>query len=206
VEQPLPEEIARAAKGDERAFERLITAYHPAIYHYLYRLVGNADDAEDLAQETFLRMARGLPNFAGRSQFTTWLFQIAKNLGVDLLRRREVERAPAMERAVELRPAPTPVGVDGFEEADLLWSCIRQLNVDLRSALVLRDLLGFTYREIAEILETTVATVKWRIYEGRERVQTQYRLAAGAGALPDSLGGRLLPTSSAGDGSLGGGG
>ena len=75
-------------------------------------------------------------------------------------------------------PAVSRSSVEDFEDAEILWSCIGALNADLRSALLLRDLLGFTYREIAEILDTTLATVKWRIFQARAQVQSSYREAS----------------------------
>jgi RNA polymerase sigma-70 factor (ECF subfamily) len=160
--------------------------YYRPVAAYLARLVGDADEAEDLTQEVFLRMARGLSGFAHRAAFTTWLFQIARNVGVDALRRREAGRA-VLASCVD-NPAASRSNVEDFEEAEILWSCIGALNADLRSALLLRDLLGFTYREIAEILDTTLATVKWRIFQARARVQSSYLEAS---ALPEDGYGRF---------------
>ena len=173
--QPPDEELRRAASGDERALEGLVRTYDGPVYSYLYRLVGDATEAEDLSQEVFVRMARGLGDFGGRSRFSTWLFQIARNVGIDHLRRREAERARA-PRAFRVPPAGRDA-VEEFEEAQLLWCCIGTLNEDLRSALLLRDLLGFSYKEIAVILDTTLSTVKWRIYTAREHVQARFREA-----------------------------
>ena len=172
VEQPTDEDLKRAALGERIALERLVGEYYRPVAAYLARLVGDADDAEDLTQEVFLRMARGLSGFAHRAAFTTWLFQIARNVGVDALRRREADRAVLASRVDH--PVASRSNVDDFEDAEILWSCIGALNADLRSALLLRDLLGFTYREIAEILDATLATVKWRIFQARTRVQASY--------------------------------
>ncbi|GAB4255227.1 MAG: sigma-70 family RNA polymerase sigma factor [Thermoleophilia bacterium] len=178
MREPSADELRRAAAGDERMLDDLVRAYYGPVYNYLYRLVGDAGEAEDLAQEVFLRMARRVGGFGGRARFSTWLFQIARNAGIDHLRRREAERARLPAVLEPLRSSRDAVGE--YEEAQLVWSCIGTLNEDLRSALLLRDLLGFSYREIAEILESTLATVKWRIYAAREQVQERYRAVTAA--------------------------
>jgi RNA polymerase sigma-70 factor (ECF subfamily) len=172
--------VRGAARGEEQALDSLIRTYYVPIQTYLERVVGDATEAQDLTQEVFLRMARGLPAFEGKSKFTTWLFQIAKNLGIDYLRRRELERVPLHRVSEDSAPAPIPE--HGVEESDLLWSCIGALDVDLRSALVLRDVYGFSYKEIAEIVGATLSTVKWRIYQAREQVHAAYEAAAGEGS------------------------
>lgn len=176
MDQPSPKEVRRAAKGEESALDSLVRSYYGPIQAYLERIVGNASDAQDLTQEVFLRMARGLPGFEGKAKFTTWLFQIAKNLGIDHLRRRETEWAP--ECRVSEETVSETVCEHGFEEHELLWECIERLDVDLQSAIVLRDVYGFTYKEIAEIVDATLSTVKWRIYRAREQVHSAYKAAS----------------------------
>ncbi|MHB9150715.1 MAG: RNA polymerase sigma factor [Thermoleophilia bacterium] len=180
MEQPSAKVVRRAAKGEESALDSLVRSYYGLIQGYLERIVGDVSDAQDLTQEVFLRMARGLPGFEGKAKFTTWLFQIAKNLGIDHLRRREIEWAP--EYRVPEETVPATVHERGFEEHELLWECIGRLDVDLRSAIVLRDVYGFTYKEIAEIVDATLSTVKWRIYQAREQVHSAYKAASGTGS------------------------
>lgn len=180
MEQPSPKVVRRAAQGEESALDALVRCYYGPIQGYLERVVGDVSDAQDLTQEVFLRMARGLPGFEGKAKFTTWLFQIAKNLGIDHLRRREIEWAP--EYRVTERPVPETVHEHGFEEHELLWECIGRLDADLKSAIVLRDVYGFTYKEIAEIVDATLSTVKWRIYRAREQVHSAYKAASGPGS------------------------
>jgi len=182
VQQPTDDDLGHAARGERAALERLVGEYYRPVAAYLARLIDDPDEAQDLTQEVFLRMARGLSRFERRAAFTTWLFQIARNVGVDALRRREAANAVVASRA------ETHVGsrsnVEDFEDAEILWLCIGALNADLRSALLLRDLLGFTYREIAEILDTTLATVKWRIFQARAKVQASYLEAS----VPEEVG------------------
>jgi len=185
VEQPPPKVLRRAAAGEEQALEVLVRMFSEPIRSYLERVVGDFGDSQDLTQETFLRMARGLPDFAGKAKFSTWLFQIAKNLGIDHLRRRELDRVP-LHRVPEHAFATAP-SAHGMEETELLWACIGDLDVDLRSALILRDVHGFSYREIAEIVGATLSTVKWRIYQAREQVQAAYKTAADTGLTVEGL-------------------
>ncbi|GAB4254175.1 MAG: sigma-70 family RNA polymerase sigma factor [Thermoleophilia bacterium] len=174
MEQPSLEQVRRATEGDASAIEQIVRMYYGPILQYLHRFVGDLSDAEDLAQEVFLRMARNLSGFDGRCRFSTWLFQIAKNAGIDCLRRRETERQNRYSGEQGIVLADQRDVIAEVEDAQVLWQSIGCLNDDLRAALLLRDLMGFQYQEIAEILGCTLATVKWRIYEARARVQRRY--------------------------------
>src|SRR5512133_1272894 len=145
--QPDPGVLRKAQRGDERAFSLILRAYETPVFNYVLRLVGgNRSLAEDLTQEVFLRVYQGLPKFSLRSKFTTWLFQVTKNRVLD---------------------AP----IERLEEIDALWRAVEDLSTDLKMALLLRDVVGLSYTEIADSLEITLATVKWRIYKAREEVQ-----------------------------------
>jgi RNA polymerase sigma-70 factor (ECF subfamily) len=163
--------LRKAQKGDERAFSLILRAYETPVFNYVYRLVGDRSLAEDLTQEVFLRVFQGLPKFSLRSKFTTWLFQVTKNRVLDEL--RASERRPralvALDDIPPLEVVDAPV--ERVEAMDALWRAIDELNVDLKMALLLRDVVGLSYNEIADSLETTLATVKWRIFKAREEVQ-----------------------------------
>ena len=163
--------MRKAQKGDERAFNLIVRAYQVPVFNYVLRLVGDRSLAEDLTQEVFLRVYQGLPKFSLRSKFTTWLFQVTKNRVLDEL--RAVERRPralvALDDIAPLEVLDAPV--EQLEEIDALWRAIEDLSVDLKMALLLRDVVGLSYTEIADSLEITLATVKWRIYKAREEVQ-----------------------------------
>ncbi len=182
--QPDPEVLRRARKGDERAFAVIVHAYERLVYTYVWRLVDDRLLAEDLTQDVFLRAYRGLPGFEGDSAFTTWLFQIAKNRVIDELRTKERKLQP-----LNIDDVPVPTLVEPlFEQAEpiqLLWAAVGELTLDLRTALLLRDVVGLSYAEIADSLEITVATVKWRIHKARESVQAELE-RAGFGAAADA--------------------
>ena len=165
--------LRKAQRGDERAFSLILRAYETPVFNYVLRLVGGDRTlAEDLTQEVFLRVFQGLPGFSLRSKFTTWLFQVTKNRVLDELRARE--RRPRSVCSLE-DIAPFEVLDQPFERmetVDALWRAVETLNVDLKMALLLRDVVGLAYTEIADTLEITLATVKWRIYKGREEVQS----------------------------------
>ena len=162
--------LRKAQRGDERAFASIVRTYEQPVYNYVLRLVGDRALAEDLTQEVFLRVYQGLPGFSLRSRFTTWLFQVTKNRVLDEL--RAIERRPRAVLALEDVP-PLEVLDQPFERSetiDALWRAVALLNVDLKMALLLRDVVGLSYTEIADSLEITLATVKWRIYKAREEV------------------------------------
>jgi RNA polymerase sigma-70 factor, ECF subfamily len=164
--------LRKAQRGDERAFSIIVRAYQVPVYNYVLRLVGNDRSlAEDLTQEVFLRVYQGLPRFSLRSKFTTWLFQVTKNRVLDEL--RATERRP--RSVMDIEDAPQLVALDApferIEAIDAVWRAVGSLSVDLKMALLLRDIVGLSYTEIADSLEVTLATVKWRIYKAREDVQ-----------------------------------
>jgi len=163
--------LRKAQRGDERSFTLILRAYETPVFNYVLRLVGDRSLAEDMTQEVFLRVYQGLPNFSLRSKFTTWLFQVAKNRVLDEL--RATERRPRATVALDDIP-PLEVLDAPFERVeaiDALWRGVEGLTVDLKMALLLRDIVGMSYTEIADSLEITLATVKWRIYKAREEVQ-----------------------------------
>ena len=169
--QPDPAILRKAQKGDERAFSIILRMYETPVYNYVLRLVGDRSQAEDLTQEVFLRVFQGLPRFSFRCKFTTWLFQVTKNRVLDEL--RAAERRPRLSVALEDIPPLEIVDqpVERLETIDAVWRAVNELNVDLKMALLLRDVVGLSYNEIADALEVTLATVKWRIFKAREDVQ-----------------------------------
>ena len=163
--------LRKAQRGDERAFNLIVRAYETPVYNYVLRLVGDRSLAEDLTQEVFLRVYQGLPKFSLRCRFTTWLFQVTKNRVLDELRANE-RRPRAVVTIDDIPPLEVlDAPVERVEAMDAVWRAVNDLNVDLKMALLLRDVVGLSYSEIADSLEITLATVKWRIYKAREEVQ-----------------------------------
>ncbi|CAA9533453.1 MAG: hypothetical protein AVDCRST_MAG79-1126 [uncultured Thermoleophilia bacterium] len=170
--QPHPVLLRRAQAGDERAFAQLVEQYQAPLFSYILRIVnGDRALAEDLCQDVLLRVYQNLAGFSLRSSFTTWLFQVAKHRVYDEVRARDRRVRPT----VDLDACPWLAGTTEperqVEEMAAVWAAIAALPVDLKMALLLRDVVGLSYLEIADVLDVTLATVKWRIYRGREDVQ-----------------------------------
>lgn len=170
---PQPDDgvLRKAQRGDERAFAIIVRSYQKPVFNYVLRMVGDRSLAEDLTQEVFLRVYQGLPRFSSRSKFTTWLFQVTKNRVFDEF--RATERRPRV--VVDVDDMATLEVVDApferLEAIDAVWRAVAHLSLDLKMALLLRDIVGLSYGEIADSLEVTLATVKWRIWKAREEVQ-----------------------------------
>jgi RNA polymerase sigma-70 factor, ECF subfamily len=169
--QPDPAVLRSAQRGSEPAFRAIVEAYRTPVFNYVLRLTGDRANAEDLTQDVFLRVFQGLPRFSSRSTFTTWLFQVTKNRVLDEFRARE--RRPHavvnLDDVPMLSVADRPI--EEGETIDGIWRAVRDLNPDLKMALLLRDVVGLPYNEIADALEITLSTVKWRIFKAREEVQ-----------------------------------
>jgi RNA polymerase sigma-70 factor (ECF subfamily) len=169
--QPDPAVLRRAQRGDEPAFAEIVRTYETLVFNYVLRLTGDRSNAEDLTQEVFLRVFQGLPRFSARCKFTTWLFQVTKNRVLDELRARE--RRPHTIVTLDDAPALETIDrpIEEGETIDAVWRAVHELNPDLKMALHLRDVVGLPYNEIADTLEITLSTVKWRIFKAREEVQ-----------------------------------
>jgi RNA polymerase sigma-70 factor (ECF subfamily) len=171
IQQPDLAVIRKAQRGDERAFALIVRAYEAPVFNYVLRMVGDRALAEDLTQDVFLRVFRGLRGYSLRSRFTTWLFQVAKNRVVDELRAEE--RRPRALAVLEDTPLLEVIDapIERSEAIGVLLRAVASLNPDLKEALLLRDIAGLSYNEISDTLDVTLATVKWRIFKAREEVQ-----------------------------------
>jgi RNA polymerase sigma-70 factor (ECF subfamily) len=165
-----PSVVMKAQRGDEEAFSVIVRTYHTPIFNYVLRSVGDREHAEDLTQDVFLRVWRALPKYAFRAKLSTWIFQVAKNVVLDDIRSKK-NRLQPVELVPELAPAAPEAPVEQADAIRALWVAVEQLSVDLKTALVLRDVIGLSYNEIAATLDIPLATVKWRIYSARNEVQ-----------------------------------
>jgi RNA polymerase sigma-70 factor (ECF subfamily) len=184
--------LAAAQAGDEQAFQQLIEPYRHALQVHCYRMLGSVPDAEDLAQETLLRAWRALGRFEPRAQFQTWLYRIATNACLDELERRP--RRPELIDPFPDRPlgeAEAPIYDpaaryairEGMELA--LVRAIQQLPGRQRPVLILRDVLGWSAPEVAELLESTVASVNSALQRARATVEEHLPAPAPAALEPD---------------------
>ena len=171
LEQPDPIVLRNARAGDELAFSLIVRAYETPVFNYVLRVTGDRSLAEDMTQEVFLKVFQSLHTFGERALFTTWLFQVTKNRVLDELRSRErrPKAAAQLDELPELECVDQPI--ERHETMDAVWRALQVMPVDLKMALLLRDIVGLSYNEIAEVLEITLATTKWRIFKAREFVQ-----------------------------------
>ncbi|MDQ7858304.1 MAG: sigma-70 family RNA polymerase sigma factor [Armatimonadota bacterium] len=162
--------IARARRGDLDAFDALVRAHQDRVYHLAYRVTGNHEDAADAAQDAFVRAYQALPRFRGDAAFATWLHRIATNAALDLIRRRPAQ--PPIELPPQTVAPGGPEHEAGRREvARRVGAALARLPAEFRAAVVLRDLQGFDYEEIARILQVPVGTVRSRISRGREALR-----------------------------------
>ena len=157
--------ILRARKGDAAAFEELVREHERKLFNLCFHTMGNAEDAADMAQETLLKAWRALERFDGRSGLGTWLYRIAVNTCLDELRRRKNRTAISIQGLSEKGWEPEDDSGDFVERSiqrEEVRKALLALSEEYRAVLILRDILGFSYDEIAEILECPVGTVRSR--------------------------------------------
>jgi RNA polymerase sigma-70 factor (ECF subfamily) len=166
-----------ARRGDEDAYRRLVEPHQRELHAYCYRMLGSVHDAEDALQDALLRAWRGLARFAGRSSLRSWLYRIATNACLDVVARRPKRVLPIdyepLEEPVWIEPYPDAPEAsyeqrEGVELAFIV--ALQHLAPNQRAALILRDVLGFSAREAAEALETTVASVNSALRRARQGV------------------------------------
>jgi RNA polymerase sigma-70 factor (ECF subfamily) len=177
--------VAAAQAGDRSALETLLRRHHDRLYAVCRRLTGSDADGADACQEAMISIVRGLARFDARSSFGTWAYRVATNAALDELRRKR--RRPEPEAELPEAWDGGPVSNDGIGAvADRLDidAALSRLPAEFRAPVVLRDLCGLSYEEIAEVLEIPPGTVRSRIARGR---------GALAGLLGDSSGNRERP-------------
>ena len=168
--------ISRIQGGESDAFEELVAPYERKLYAVCLRMMGAAEDAADALQETMLRLWRGLPDFRTEAQFSTWAYRVATNTCLDALRKQSRRPATSLE-ALEDEGFTPPDASQTPEEAllsnarqEAVEKALAQLPPDARAALLLRDMQGRSYEEVAQALGITLGTVKSRIHRAREKV------------------------------------
>lgn len=167
--------VGRAQAGDDDAFTELMRHYKGPVLNFVYRLTGDAGGAEDIAQDTFVKVYRNLHQFAFRKsgdRFSTWLFQVARNAAIDAMRRRQRRPTQSLEGMPEAESAGDPL--DPADQADLkerealIAAAFAELPEDQRTALVLSVYEDLSYADIAAVMQTTVKSVEARIYRARQ--------------------------------------
>ncbi len=176
--------VLRCQAGDSRAFEPLVNRYRGKIYAMIVNMTGNDADAWDLAQEVFLKAWRALPRFEARSSFYTWIYRITHNVTYDWLRKKKI--SPGMEFDDTMATPDIAAGALTVPHSDerpddrlanrelgqTIQDALKQLSPEHRSIILLKEIDGLSYQEIADTLEITLGTVMSRLFYARKKLQT----------------------------------
>ncbi len=176
-------EMVRAVlDGDEGAYRVLVERYQGRIYAIIYGMVRNREDARDLAQETFVKAYRNLPRFRFGASFYTWLCRIAMNVSIDHLRRQKLRRTELYEEGTAARDADGVISLahhrhdpgrdlERKELRDRIFAALETLPPDQKQVILLREIEGLAYKEIAEVVGIPEGTVMSRLYYARKKLQ-----------------------------------
>ena len=178
--------VALAAKGSETAYRELLSRYQRPVFSLIYRMVRDREQAEDLAQETFVKVFNNIQRYDPRYKFSSWIFKIASNLTIDNLRRREpdtisldgsrhastADEIESSRITVEARGENPEEYVEALELGSEIEEAIAELRVEYRTAVILRHVEGRPYEEIAQIMDLPLGTVKTYIHRARGELRT----------------------------------
>ena len=171
--------ISQARRGDDQAFARLVEAYQVPVYNLCFRMLGDADEAEDAAQETFLRAYRGLKRYDPKRSFVTWILSIASHHCIDRLRRRRlvtISIDDLLPGQVKPDPAPGPEAMLTYQERqEAVKGMLDKLGHIDRAAVILRYWYEMSYEEIARSLTLSVSSVKSRLHRARRDLAIRWR-------------------------------
>ncbi len=175
--------LQKAKNGDMLAFEQLVLRHEKIVYHVALRMMSNAEDAQDLSQEIWIKIYRSLDRFDGMSAFSTWIYRIAVNACIDEMRKRKGKQSISMEEAAEkddgiglqiadegVTPEESFMQKEAYQE---LLSAMEKLSPEHKAVLILRDVKGLSYEEIAEIMNLQEGTVKSRLFRARGNLREE---------------------------------
>ncbi len=186
--------VERLQRHDERAFNELVEAYSPRVYRLVARMLGRREDAEDMAQEVFVQVFKGISQFRGDAKLGTWIYRVAINLCKNrskYLSRRQDDKQDAFDAVADHQPLHQAKGVtsgqinrpdqmvEGMQIEAIMRRCIAELEPDFREALILRDVENLSYEEIIEITGVAEGTVKSRIHRARALLKQRVSEALG---------------------------
>jgi RNA polymerase sigma-70 factor (ECF subfamily) len=168
--------LEQARRGDKAAFGKLIEAYQRPVYNLAYRMLNNPGEAEEAAQEAFIRAYTRLHTYNPKHKFSTWMLSITSNYCIDLIRKR---RALLLSIDEPLPPHPALMSdgqkgpeaqMEMSEQQEMVQSLLQELPADYRQAVVLRYWHEMSYEEIAEMMDTTVSAIKSRLFRARRQL------------------------------------
>jgi len=171
------DELVRCfVNSDIKAFETIVLKYQKPIINFIYRIIGNFQEAEDIAQEAFMKLYCSAYTYEGHSSFTTWLFKIASNLSCDRLRVRshwDCVPIDAIRDGLQGKLLSPQELVESSELTQFIETAIGRLAIQQRQALVLREYCGFSYTEIAEVADCSVTAIKSRIHKAKQKLRKE---------------------------------
>jgi RNA polymerase sigma-70 factor, ECF subfamily len=177
--------VALAQKGDMHAFDELVIRHRGKIYAMIRNMVKNDADAWDLSQEVFVKAWQALVRFEARARFSTWLFRISHNVVYDWVRKRKIESAGELNdeifdrERIDLSARTAPADAEAPDEAlsnselrRKITEALDKLTPEHREAVILKDVQGLSYKEIADVMNCTLGTVMSRLFYARQKLQT----------------------------------
>lgn len=178
--------LKKAKNGNIEAFEKLINAHQKSVFNIAYRIIGNYDDANELAQEVFIKIFKSIKNFKEDSSFSTWVYKIATNTCLDELRKRKNKQVVYIDESIKSEDgdfhreiksekySPSEY-LEKKELREFVQQEILSLPEEYRTVIILRDFQGFSYDEISKILNCPEGTVKSRINRARQRLKNIFK-------------------------------
>lgn len=176
--------VKRCQAGETEAFDELVTRYRTRIFGMIYNMVRNEQDAWDLAQDSFVKAWKSINRFRGQSSFYTWIYRIVMNVTIDWLRKKQVKGAGAeFDDAIQLKeidpaaktvPKPDSLPYERMEHREIrtqIDNAIAQLSPEHRAVILMKEIEGMQYHEIAEALECSIGTVMSRLFYARKKLQ-----------------------------------
>jgi len=163
--------ISKAQSGDREAFKQIILTYQQRIYALAFRIIGNSDDAKDVAQEVFIRIYRFLPNFQNKNRFFTWVYRIVVNACYDHLKKQKRFHAYPIEQIPENKLPQVCQSHTQKEIFDQVIALLNHLSIPQKTAFLLRETEGFTCREIADIMQRPNSTIRSHLRNARIRLR-----------------------------------
>lgn len=188
--------VQKCKKGDLDAFDELVKRYENKVFTIAYRFVGNYTDANDLAQETFIRVYHALPSFRGDSSFATWLYRIASNVCRDELRRQRRQKKVSLDELMSQPGGNASLADNSMTPEEVLeknelqravQQCLDTLSDEHRLILVMREIQGLSYEEIAVSLDCSLGTVKSRLNRARQALKQKMTGARELLGMPSRL-------------------
>jgi len=161
-------------KGDMDAFGQLFNRHQKQVYNISFRMMGNREDASDITQEIFVRAYQKIGKYNFKSSFATWLYRLATNFCIDELRKRKRDvNAMPLDEAISEVNSNTPEDIAILNDTERqVWDALNSLKEKERAILILKDIEGLSYNEIAEVFECSLGRVKSRIHEARQKLKT----------------------------------